>query len=474
MEHQPSSNPGRAINTQAPLVDTATPAPAPASHTTSPIPESLYREAMAKLQPVVVSGDILGYSYVREFWRGWKLKSIVLSCANIKLTSSSKLCDYRVVEHVDREEVLIPTLLSLGKELAARGKKGFVVGSGDWYARILSQHKDELAPYFVVPYIPFDLLNDITQKSRFYAICEELGIPYPHTWRISCADPAPHIPFDELHFPVIAKPANSAEYHYAEFEGKKKIFEVQTPQELQTIVTRLAASTYTNELLVQDFIPGDDDGLCSVTLFADEHSVCTLSCMARVALQDHDPAAIGNPVCMVQHRVEDVISNAKQFLQRVGYVGYANFDVKYDPRDGSYRFFEINTRPGRNTYYVSLAGHNFVEPQLYEFYLKPYVRTHTTDEHILARLEQSLPERKLTQPFLYTCVPWYVVARSLRDSELLKRVRSGFTSHHEHSPLFNRSDSLAHNFWAACTYWHSIVKYKRYLWDVRDRAQKSA
>ena len=48
------------------------------------------------LQPVVVGGDILAYSYVRELHRAFDIeRTIVLATQDIKMLSTSRFTDYR-------------------------------------------------------------------------------------------------------------------------------------------------------------------------------------------------------------------------------------------------------------------------------------------------------------------------------------------------------------------------------------------
>ena len=405
-------------------------------------------DVRAHLVPVVLGADILGYTYVRCFHETYGLRSIVIATADVKATSSSRFCDYRIVEGADQEDVLLSLLDAIADELADQDKVGILVGCGDWYARILSQHKPALSQLFYVPYIDFDLLDDITQKERFYEICEELGIPYPETWRLDCSDPELSVDPAAFPYPLIAKPANSARYHYAEFEGKKKIFEIYEPAELSDVVDKLKRSTYDGELIVQDFVPGPDDGLRSLTIFTDAAGDPLMTCAGRVVLQDHAPSALGNPVCILSEQLEKPIEDACRFLKHVGYHGFANFDVKYDPRDGSYRFFEVNTRPGRNTFYVNLGGADFVKLMVEEFVLK-----------------RPCPQ-DASQPFVYACVPAYVVRRTVKDPELKRQVLGMYRSGRAHFPLFYGKDTLAHRFWAAITYVNQIRKFKKYVWDT--------
>ena len=413
------------------------------------------REDVARyLQPVICGADNLGYSYIRCFHAEYGIKSIVVGSKDVKFVSTSSFADFRQVEGLDKDETLMEALEGIGRELEGR-KVPLLLGCGDFYARIFSKHKAELERWFVVPYIDFDLLDRITQKEEFYRICEELSIPYPKTRSYSCADPAVQIPVDEFSYPVVAKPSNSARYHYAEFEGKKKAFIVETPEELATIFDRLKATVYDRELIVQDYIPGDDSHMGIVACFCDGRGDVRVSGVGKVLLEDHAPAAIGNPVCItsLDMPADELVAHAARFLAHVGYTGYANFDVKYDARDGEYKFFEVNTRPGQSSYFLTLAGVNFVVPIVEQFVLG-----------------EQVAERRADEPFIYHAVPRYVVSRTVEEP-LRSRALALFAENRrrgkEGCPLISSADNFKHNMWARAVYMNQIRKFKRYVWDKR-------
>ncbi|MDO4537086.1 MAG: DegT/DnrJ/EryC1/StrS family aminotransferase [Coriobacteriales bacterium] len=405
------------------------------------------RENLAeRLQPVVCGADILGYSYVRCYHEAYGIRPIVLSAIDVKVTSSSKFCDYRIVPELNDEDGFVRAISQLGAELEAQGKVGILHGSADWNTRVISAHKDEFSQWYVVPYIDFALLDSITQKERFYELCEELDIAYPKTWYVDCADETQEVDVHEFPYPLIAKPSNSAAYDLLSFEGKEKIYEIETPERLADVIRIVRGSGYAHKLILQDFVPGGDDAIRSLTTFSDADGNVRVVSGGQVVLQDHSPLALGNPVCIMGEKVDKIVEDAAKFLKHVGYHGYANLDIKYDSRDGSYRFFEINTRPGKNTFYVSLGGMNFVVPIVEDWVLG-----------------NEIPYTEAYEPFLYTVVPPKVVEMSVTDEELRNKALDMFRARQAHNPHDYAPDSLVHKAWAEVVYRHQVSKFKAYL-----------
>ncbi|MEG1493773.1 MAG: carboxylate--amine ligase [Gordonibacter sp.] len=423
-------------------------------------PDTDTAEIGRRLQPVVVGGDILAYSYVRELHRAYGVKrTIVLATQDIKMLSTSRFTDYRLIEGIHEAENLYAALEAVAAEQHAADPDRvlLVLGCDDCHARMLSGGKERLeAAGFVVPYIDFPLLDDITQKRRFYELCDELSIPYPRTWYFDCGPNGPDkLPADELPYPLIAKPSNSAQFQAATIEGWRKIYEIESAEELAQVWDTIRVSDYAGELVLQDFIPGGDDAIRTLTTFSDATGDMRVVSGGVVCLQDHDPTALGNPVCIMGEREEAIIEHARRFLKHTGYRGFANFDIKVDERDGSFRFFEVNTRAGRNTYYLSLGGVNFA--------------TLIVDEFVCGR---EIPYREAYDRFAYSCVPCYVLRRSMENPERLAQVEAALGATAEPYPLHYAPDSFMHNLWARIMFLNQIPKFKRFHWDTGGKQLK--
>lgn len=398
------------------------------------------------LAPVILGSDFCCYSYIRCFWEAYGVKPIVLASADIK-SVRSRFCDYRVIPGIDRPEVCLPELERLGDELIAAGKIPFLVGCGDHYARLVSENKPQIEERWYTPYLDFELLDDITQKERFYEICEEIGVPYPKTVYLDCGDKTATVDDGGFMYPVIAKPSNSAAWHYAEFEGQQKVYLIHSREQLEALYKQLQETTYDKLLIVQEFIPGDDTQIRILSSYLDAAGDPVFMVGGRVMVEDHSPTAIGNPAVIVSEQLDAVSDDALRFMRHVGYRGMANFDVKYDERDGTYKFFEINTRPGRSSDFVRQAGINFAQVQV--------------DDVLMG---EKRPRISNTKPFIYTTVPPYVVKRSIDDDAIRRQVLDGFRTGLTHYALDWDKDCLGQRFWSKVTYYHQIDKFRKYFW----------
>ena len=87
-----------------------------------PAPITCIEDVARLLQPVVVGGDILAYSYVRELHRAYGItRSIVLATQDVKMLSTSKFTDYRLVDGLyDNAETLYFNLEKIAVETYER------------------------------------------------------------------------------------------------------------------------------------------------------------------------------------------------------------------------------------------------------------------------------------------------------------------------------------------------------------------
>jgi len=393
--------------------------------------------------PVILGADITAYSLARSFHEEYGIRSLVLSMLKAKIISESKIIENRVYEGLENVDVLIQRLVEVGKEFRGR-KKLIVLGCGDWYVRALIENKDVLGEYYIIPYVDLELLDKIVLKDKFYAICEELGIAYPKTYVYNCGEEN-SLSFD-FAYPVIAKPASSAMYHYAKFEGKKKVFRFSNQADLSAMLARLEASSYDYKFLIQDCIPGDDTNMRVLTCYCDQHSKVRFASLGHVILEDHTPSAIGNPVAIINEHDAKIVADAAKFLEHVGYTGFANFDIKYDSRDGSYKFFEINVRLGRSNFYVTGSGFNTVK--------------WIVDELVYGK---ELGDVTADREHLFTVVPKGIILRYAGTDEMRARVKRLFREKKVSHPLIYKCDlSLVRRFYVYASFYNQYRKYSKY------------
>ena len=306
--------------------------------------------------PVLIGGDMNCYSVARAFHEAYGVKSHAFGRYAMGETKYTRIVKFTAIADIDTDEVLLQTLARFAEKHP--GKTKIVLGCTDDYAAMLIRNREALSAEFIVPYIDAALMERLVSKEDFYRICEEYGIPYPATVIVKKDNDM--AVYDNLPFayPVIIKPSSSIAYWKHPFDGMRKVYTANNAEEARKITAAIFRSGYPDTLIVQDRIPGADNEMRVLTAYCDQNAKVKMMCLGHVMLEEHAPKAIGNHAAIITEANLPLMHKIRDFLEAVGFTGIANFDIKHDTRDDSFRVFEINLRQGRSNYYVTGAGLN--------------------------------------------------------------------------------------------------------------------
>ncbi|MBB5831814.1 carboxylate--amine ligase [Brachybacterium aquaticum] len=359
---------------------------------------------------VLLGGDIGIYALARAFHERYGVVSTVVTRKVAGPVADSTILKTVELGMSATEDEMIAALLQVGRDKAARpgGTRPVLLANADFLVALLAAHREELGEFYHLPLLDDDVLAAVADKATFSQMCAEIDVPTPRTVVLDFeGGTAPEVPELHLGWPVVAKASRSSAYSAVSFPGKRKVFEIADRAQLVDLVGRLTAAGYQDRFVVQEMIPGDDTAMLSVTAYVDTRGEVTLLGGAQVLLEEHTPGALGNPAAMFTTDLPEVFEQSVRFLQHSGYRGYANFDVKIDPRDGVAKFFEVNPRIGRNNYYMTAAGANVAEPVVADL----------VEQREMTRL---VPREEI----LYSIVPWQLLRRYIIDPDLRARVQA--------------------------------------------------
>lgn len=314
-----------------------------------------------RFQPVILGSDINAYGMARAFHEAYGVKSTAFAHMQLSPTKFSRIIDVNIVKGFDRPEIFTRTLTEWGRSYKREHPDTtlLLLPCGDVYANLLDADGGALRQWFVFNAIDSGLNRRLSLKSEFYRLCDRYQLPHPRTKTVDKKGVErgdyKDLPFD---YPVAMKPADSAEWLGIDFEGRKKAFIFDSPGQLETMIRRAYAAGYRSEMVIQDFIPGDDSRMRVLNAYVDRNHKVRMMFLGHPLLEDPTPEAVGNYAAIIPDFNQGVFDRLKSFLEDIGYSGVANFDMKYDERDGEYKLFEINLRQGRSSYFVTLNGCN--------------------------------------------------------------------------------------------------------------------
>ena len=308
-------------------------------------------------QPLLFGGDINVYSVARAFHEAYGVKSVCFGKFASGPAYGSDIIDYRVCPKNEDPETFRKNVADVAAEFA--DKTILVMGCGDSYVKLAAENKESFPANCIAPYIAGDTIGKLNNKEYFYELCDQFGIDHPGTfvYRKEMGHDF-ELPFQA---PYICKPSNGVAYWEHPFEGNEKVFTCPDRKNLEEVLDKVYAAGYPDTMIIQDFVPGDDSNMRVLTCYSDRNAQVKLMCLGHVLLEEHTPHGIGNHAVILTEVNREICEKVKAFLEEMHYVGFSNFDIKYDTRDGKYKFFEINCRQGRSNYYVTGAGYNIAK-----------------------------------------------------------------------------------------------------------------
>ena len=262
--------------------------------------------------PLLLGADINVYSMARAFHEAYGVKTVAYGMYPSGPCYSSAIIDYRVCAHNDEPEKVLENVRHVAAQFP--DKTILLLGCGDNYLTSIAYRK---------------------------GMGHDFALPFSG--------------------PFVVKPAESATYWDHPFPTQKKAYILQTREEVDQVIDDIYNNGYADSLIIQDFIPGGDENMRVLTCYSGADGRVRLMCLGHVLLEEHAPHAIGNHAVIITEDNEELCRPFRAFLEDIHFVGFSNFDIKYDSRDGKYKAFEINCRQGRSNYYVTGAGYNLAQ-----------------------------------------------------------------------------------------------------------------
>lgn len=406
-----------------------------------------------EFEVVIIGSDINAYYMARCCHEAYNKKAHLIAKEAMNFTRLSNILTIEYHHNLWEKDTFIKALNDFAEK--NKDKKLVLIPSNDFYVRLINENKNDLAQNYVYHTISEDLLNNLLIKDNFYTEFANSNLDFPKTFIYDCGKSKQinESNIKDFLFPIIIKPGDGVQYYKHKFPGQSKVYRVNTFDELKKVVKTIRDSKYKGKLVIQEFIPGDDDQLFDSIFYCDKNHKVKLVSFAQIGLQEHTHTGVGNCTVLVngynEHgNYDEQIDKMKQFLEQQNYSGFAEFDLKYDVRDNKYKVFEINPRQARSSYYLCACGYNLVKYLVDDLvYDKPLKYTVIKDKLVLS------------------FVPMAVIDKYVTNDKLKAEIKKLKRKKKLVDPLdYKRDRNLKRKIWLFFRKFNYLKKYKNSEW----------
>ncbi len=329
------------------------------------------------------------------------------------------------------------------------GEKVLLVPCHDVYVRLVVENKKLLEKYYTFNCPSVEIMDSFLVKEKFYETYKDSELEFPNTYFYDVKKEL-KMP-KNFRYPVILKPGDGLLYYRHHFDGQAKVYRLNNLEEVKEVVKQIKDSGYDGNLIIQEYIEGDDTNLFDAVFYVNTKGKCELATFAQIGLQEHGPTALGNCTVLINNynqygNTQKEVEKMKNFLEGIGYRGFAEFDLKYDPKDKKFKVLEINPRQARSSYYLCACGYNLVKYLIEDLFENK-------------RHEYKFIDKKL----LLSMVPKKVIKTEIKNEKYKEEALKLYKEHVD--PLNYKKDTgLKHRIYLMLRKIQYIRKYKKYKW----------
>jgi D-aspartate ligase len=251
---------------------------------------------------------------------------------------ASRYCSARLpLPSLDDRGAVVEVLMRAGERLAGElGRRAPLFYGDDDQQRLVQEYRTQLSRYYALLLNDPEVADAVIEKDLFSPLAARRGLPIPRT-----------IPWDALQAiagPVLVKPRTkfaweASPVHLQLFgrRGKARIF-----ANGRALLADARAQQLRHDLLIQEYVDGDDRQIWSFHGFCDEDGRLLDWFIGR-KIRTY-PALTGISTCLELARDDELATVGPQIAAAMSLKGVFKIDLKRDVRTGRFHVLEINAR----------------------------------------------------------------------------------------------------------------------------------
>jgi D-aspartate ligase len=281
---------------------------------------------------IVCNAHITGLAVARSLARrGVPVIALDREPYGVALASNAITAAAVCADPIGHEEEFIADIEAIGARLR---QPAVLFGCMDEWVLALGAQRERLEASFTFPFADDATVRRILDKSVLYQEAMAAGVPIPRSadTRALSEDEALAL----IGVPAVLKPAAKRPFYDA---FGQNLFTPQTEAEFR----QRRAEGERFGMIAQEILPATGDDYVTVgAAIAPGGEVLGTFVGQRLEIS---PAGFGTTCLARAIEQPELEQHAISILQRLGYYGIAEVEFLRDPRDGSFKLLDINTRP---------------------------------------------------------------------------------------------------------------------------------